>query len=320
MITFEILSQRPSAFQSLTGMSIEAFEALTATFLCASAAERLRCTQTRRSGRPRKRAVGAGHRFAHDERDRLLIALWWLRVYPTYEVLGFFFTLNKTNARRNVERILETLEGMAEFPFERPSAERVKLRSVRAVMEAFPEIAVIVDTKEQRIQRPSGKDSEGKSKEKPYYSGKKKAHTVKTQIAVSPDGRIAAVSESVPGPTADLTLLRETGLLKKLAPDEGAMFDLAYHGIAKDFPELTLRTPTKKPQNGALTEEQRASNRVLAKARIIVEHTNAQLQKYQILAHPFRHALATHGRVFRVVSLLADRQISHRPLKVCPTA
>lgn len=321
MITFAPLSQRPSAFQSLTGMTIAAFETWTARFLKASAEERRLCTQTRRHGQPRKRAVGAGHRFAHEERDRLLMALVWLRIYPTYEVLGFLFSLNKTNARRNVERVLEMLEGLAEFPFERPSTERVKLRSVRAVMDTFPEIALIIDTKEQRIQRPSGKDSEGKSKERPYYSGKKRAHTLKNQIAVSPDGRIAAVSPSFPGGApADITLLRQSGLLKKLAPDEGAMFDKAYVGLSKDFPNLSLRIPTKAPPKGSLTDPQKAANRTLAKERIVVEHTNAQLQNYQVLAHSYRHALKTHSRVFRVVALLTDQQISQRPLKVCSTA
>jgi hypothetical protein len=87
-------------------------------------------------------------------------------------------------------------------------------------------------------------DEEGNSNQKPYFSGKKKAHTVKTQIAVAPDGFIEAVSESVPGSTHDLTLLRDTQLREKLDPDEGSMFDKAYDGIAHDFPCCSI-CPTK---------------------------------------------------------------------------
>jgi len=44
-------------------------------------------------------------------------------------------------------------------------------------MDAFPDVRLIVDAKEQRVQRPGGEDGEGNSRQRPFYSGKKKAHT-----------------------------------------------------------------------------------------------------------------------------------------------
>ncbi len=55
----------------------------------------------------------------------------------TYEVLGFFFSLNKTNVEDNLKDILATLETMTTFAFERPGPERQKLRSPQAVMDAL---------------------------------------------------------------------------------------------------------------------------------------------------------------------------------------
>ncbi len=49
-----------------------------------------------------------GTPFSQEGRTRLLMALVFLRVYPTYEVLGFFFSLHKANALRGV---LEALLG-----------------------------------------------------------------------------------------------------------------------------------------------------------------------------------------------------------------
>ena len=43
-------------------------------------------------------------------------------------------------------------------------------------------------------------------------------------------------SESVPGSIHDLTLLRQTDLLSKLADDEAVMMDKGYDGIAADRP------------------------------------------------------------------------------------
>lgn len=314
MFTYEKLTRTPSAFKSLTGMSIEGFDSLFEAVVPAHH-DRLQQTPTKRGGQPRKRASGCGRSFTHPLRDRLLMALIWLRVYPTYEVLGFFFSLHKTNARSNVEEVLDTLLEMTRFGFERPSKERKKLSSLEAVMDAFPDVALVIDTKEQRVRRPSGQDGEGNSRQRAHYSGKKKAHTLKTQIAVRPDGLIEALSESVPGSTHDLTLLRETKLLEGLGEEDGAMFDKGYDGITNDFPDLALYLPFKARRNHTLTEGERAYNAILSSYRIVVEHTNAQLQKFQVLAQLYRHQREKHSRSVRVVAGLVNRQVTKQPLK-----
>lgn len=320
MITYEALSRHPSAFRSLAGHSVAAFEALFAAFAPAHQQRCRTATTTRREGKPRQRNVGAGPAFTHDLKTRLLMALIWLRIYPTFEVLGFLFSLNKTNVHATVADLLATLETLADFPFERPPAERKKLCSVAAVMDGFPEVRLVIDAKEQRIQRP--KSSKEDDRQKPYYSGKKKGHTLKSQIAVTPEGGIGAVSLSVPGgATHDLTLLRRTRLIEQLDPDdEAAMLDKGYDGIRKDYPEHRLYLPFKARRNHPLTEAEKAYNRHLSSYRIVVEHTNAQLNQFQALSQVYRHAREGHSRVVRVVALLVDRRIRQRPLKSYPTA
>jgi transposase len=320
MITYDTLARRPAAFRSLTGHSVEAFAALLAEFAPAHQQRCRNATTTRREGKPRQRAVGAGPAFAHDLPTRLLMALIWLRIYPTFEVLGFLFSLNKTNVHATVADMLATLEALADFPFERPPAQRKKLRSVAALMDAFPDVRLVIDAKEQRIQRP--KSSKEDDRQKPYYSGKKKCHTLKTEIGVTPEGRIGAVSTSVPGgATHDLTLLRRTRLIERLDPDdEAAMLDKGYDGIRKDYPEYRLYLPFKARRNHPLTEAEKAYNRHLSSYRIVVEHTNAQLNQFQALSQLYRHAREGHSRVVRAVALLVDRRIQQRPLKSYPKA
>ena len=144
----------------------------------------------------------------HDARDRLLMALVWLRVYPTYEVLGFFFGLHKRNAQLNVRAALAVLDSLDDFPFDRPGRDRPKLRSAAEVMAAFPQVRVIIDAKEQRVNRPEGYEAQ-----KPYYSGKKKAHTRQGAGGRSiRGGGSRRSSDSVPGgANHDLTLLRTRG-------------------------------------------------------------------------------------------------------------
>lgn len=324
MVTYEKLSRRPKSAPSLIGMPLAALDKLYAEFEPIHH-QRLRSAGlTRRTKTPRRRAVGAGRRHQYDLRDRLLMTLFWLRVYTTYEVLAFFYDLDKTNIEDNLKDILATLEMMTTFNFERPGPERIKLRTPQAVMDAFPDVRLVIDGKEQRVQRPKNtKDDDGNSQDnqRPYYSGKKKTHTIKNQIAVRPDGVIEAVSDSVPGgANHDLALLRQTDLLAELDSDEAAMLDKGYVGIAKDYPDVPIYTPYKARRNHPLTEEQKAYNRVVARYRIVVEHTIAQMNKFQVLRQVFRHRREDHTQIVRIVAGLVNRQIQATPLKIYTAA
>jgi hypothetical protein len=287
------------------------FDELLARFRQAEADLRANSQTTRRDGRPRERAAGAGRRYEHGAADRLLMALLWLRVYPTYEVLGSFFALHKRNAQLNVLAALEVLGSLSDFPFDRPGPDRQKARSAAEVMAAFPQVRVIIDAKEQRINKPRGEEVQ-----RPYYSGKKKAHTVKTQVVVNPRGQIEAVSDSAPGATHDLTLLVQSGVLGGLGEGEGAMTDNGYVGLDKHCPDVPLVIPYKKPRGGELSDEQRAFNREVSRHRVVVEHTMAQLNRFTVLRQVFRaKKRERHSRVTRVVAKLVNRRLAVTPLK-----
>lgn len=310
MLSYDDLCHHPAVFPALTGLTRAEFDALLERFGRDEQAARDASGRTA-EGQPRRRAAGAGRPHAHGTADRLLMALMWLRVYPTYEVLGFFFDLHKRNAQLNVRSALEVLDTMGDFPFDRPGREREKLRSPAALMAAFPQVRLIIDAKEQRTNKPKGE-----AQQKPYYSGKKKCHTLKTQVAIDPCGRIESVSASVPGSTHDLTLLVEDGLLNRLEDGEGAMLDKGYHGVGKHHPEVPVVVPCKKPRGGELTGEQKASNREVARHRIVVEHTMAQLNRFTALRQVFRgKRRERHSQVTRVVAVLVNRRIAVRPLK-----
>ena len=318
MITYQKLLKKPQVAKSLVGMSLVTFDKFYAEFEKTHEESLQSSTTTRAGKKKRQRATGAGRKHKYDLRDRLLLTLFWLKAYTTYELLGFFYDLNKTNIEDNLNLILNTLVSMTSFNFERPKANRKKLSSVEEIMDAFPDVRLIIDAKEQRIERPKNKkDKDGNVQDlqKPYYSGKKKAHTIKNQAAISPTGLVEHASESVPGSTHDLTLLRQTDLLSELADNEAAMMDKGYDGITADHPDKKLYLPFKARRNHPLTEEQKAYNRFLAKYRIVVEHTMAQLNKFQILAQKFRHQLTKHSVIFRIVCGLVNRRILLRPLK-----
>lgn len=314
MISYTQLLQYPSAFVSLTGLRPSDFDALFRDFELAHQERILHSTVTKRHKQPRRHVVGSGPRHKLSLQDRLLLTLIWLRIYPTYELLGYFFSLNKTNAEDNQKDILATLDLLAHVSIKRPDPNSSKIHSVQEVMEAFPDVRLIIDAKEQQIHRP--KSSKENNEQKPYYSGKKKAHTLKTQIGVDPGGKIEAVSESVPGgANHDINLLRSSGLLDQLAADEAAMMDKGYDGITNDYPDKRLYLPHKARRNHPITEQQKAENRIHSRYRIIVEHVNAQLNRFQTLAQVWRHDRQDHNQTFRVVAGLVNYRTQARPLK-----
>src|SRR5262249_16056675 len=116
MITYARLAENPSAFLPLTGLTPDEFDHLFDAFAAAADSHRASRTHTKRGDRPLRRAAGAGHPHALDPRTRLAVALVWLRVYPTYAVLGLLFGTDKPSAWRTVQDVLEVLATIADFP------------------------------------------------------------------------------------------------------------------------------------------------------------------------------------------------------------
>jgi hypothetical protein len=317
MLTFDYLADHPRAFRSLTGFDRGGFDALFADYH--AAADRLRRRSRTKAGTRRRRAAGGGAQHSLDPRTRLLLALVWVRAYPTYALLGVLFALDAGNAHRNTRDVLAVLDTLSDFPFDRPDRdpERHRVSSLAEVMDAFPDVRVVIDTKEQRTRRPGG----AYANQKAYYSMKKKAHTLKTQVVVRPDGRIESVGESIPGGSKhDKTVLRASGVLDQLADGEGAMMDKAYASLRAEHPDRPIITPEPARRNHPLDEHQKVANRFIARYRIVVEHTLAQMNSYTVLRQVWRGRRDAHHRVVRVVGGLVNRRIDATPLKRYPTA
>ena len=302
MLTLTKLRTKPAAFRSLTGLTLPQYERL-----FQEVAERYAVAEAVRLTRPhRQRERGAGRKYKLSLEDRLLLTLVWLRVYPTYEVLSLLFDLDKGAVCRNLERMLTVLRQVTAVDLTWPADEQRKRRWADLLTD-FPDVVAIIDATEQRIQRPTGP-----AEQRPYYSGKKKAHTLKTQVQIAPDGALQGVSDSVPGSVHDLTLLRESGTLARLEAG-AALFDSGYQGVQKDAPERRLYHPYRASRGHPLTPEQKAWNQVLSRYRIRVEHTLAQLKVYEVLSQVYRHTRAGYNRVFCIVAALTNRRLGFGP-------
>ncbi len=160
----------------------------------------------------------------------------------------------------------------------------------------------------------SGCSALGSADADTYYSGKKKPHTLKSQVAVDEHaGRIVDVSESVHGPTADLALLKQSPLSTRLPDGIGAMGDLAYVGLVALHPAGLGATPRRKPRGKTRPVADVAYNQAFAKRRITVEHTKGRMRRYQALTQTGRNHRRDHAQRTCAVAGLVNRQIRSRP-------
>ena len=293
-----------SVFLAVTGLHQNEFDQLVSDVLPAYG----EAEQKRLDRSERKRAIGGGRDEKLDARDQMLLTVVWLRKYPTQEVLGYLYGISDTTAGRVVRKVLPLLEAAGRDTMRMPDPGRKRRQSLPDLLADTPEIAVVIDTFEQRIQRHKDRD-----KADEHYSGKKKQNTLKSQVAVEEfRGKFVDVADSVAGPTADIKVLEQSDLLNRLPEGIGGIGDSAYQGIAKLHPEGLGTSPRRKPRGKPRPEEDKAYNSAFSSRRIIVENSIGRLRRYESVNQMDRHHRQYHTARVVAVAGLVNRQIDHR--------
>jgi hypothetical protein len=304
IMRYSWVSQYSQVFQAMTGLRVSEFDGLVDNVLPMYAA-----AEEARLDRPdRERALGAGHPFELNERDHLLLTVVWLRVYPTHEVLGYLFGVSDSTVSRLIQRVLPVLEQAGRDTMRMPDPGKKRRRTLDALLQDTPELAVVIDTFEQRVQRPRDKDeADG------LDSGKKKQHTLKSQVAVDEEtGQVVDIADSVAGRKADIKLLEESDLLNRLPDGIGGIGDCAYQGIADLHPHGLGASPRKKPRGKPRPPEDAAYNTAFSRRRIIVENTIGRLRRYQSITQTDRNHRQCHTPRVVAIAGLVNRQLAHR--------
>jgi DDE superfamily endonuclease/Helix-turn-helix of DDE superfamily endonuclease len=301
ILRYTYLHSHPAIFKAMTGLYMHEFDDL-----LGDVQPRLAAAERQRHSRPyRKRAIGAGHPFDLADRDQILLTVVWLRRYPTHEVLAYLFGVGEWTASRAIARVLPLLEASGRDTMRMPDPGKKRRRHLEELLAETPDLIVLIDTFEQRVQRHRDRKTADK-----HYSGKKKQHTLKSQITVNEEtGAICDITDSVMGPQSDIKTLEESGVVKRLPEGVGAGGDLAYVGIDKLHPHGLGVTPRRKPRGQERPPEDIAFNRAFAKRRIVVEHTIGRMRRYEALSQTDRDHRNHHSARVRAVAGLVNRQL-----------
>ena len=107
------------------------------------------------------------------------------------------------------------------------------------------------------------------------------------------------------GPVHDFALYQRSNL----EPHESleVLADSGYQGLQKLHGKS--KTPQKKPRQAELTDEQRQSNRELARRRVIVEHVIRCLKIFRILAERYRNRRKRFSLRFNLIAGLYNYEL-----------
>jgi hypothetical protein len=228
----------------------------------------------------RKRQYGGGkdESTLTDIEDKLLFVLYYVKVYPLQEIIAYEFGMDQSTANQWIHllsRILQkSLDDGGYLPERNPD-------EVGKALASEVDKRLVIDGTERRIQRP--KDEMEQTE---YYSGKKKAHTVKNiLIGVIDTHKISYLSQTYEGKRNDKRIADEEA---PLLPKGSSLYqDLGFQGYTSEG--VTTFQPHKKPKGKELTPEQKDENRLISRVRVVIEHIIAGVKRCRIVKDVFRN-------------------------------
>lgn len=323
------LMENPEKIKPLTGLEFEEFFRLVEDVEDNYSEHRKKMLENEK----RQRAVGGGRRPRTPLILRVFALLIYLRLYvPQRTVSAIVSQISQSRISRDLRRLLPVLCEHLPVPeiWETLPEDEAVLKGRKLLAIDFPGGQALIDAQEQRINRP--KDNEVQKK---FYSGKKKAHTIKTQLVSGTDHDIKAISTAVPGSQHDKKLATETKTVQRLPDGIDGLMDKAYQGIEKEVetkaiflpeeektievPRIQVFIPFKKPPNkkekGAkkknkeeLTPFEKSINKLISNIRVRIEHCIGWLRNWKIMDSRFRCSHEVYTPIMQVVCGLVNRQ------------
>ncbi len=160
--------------RALTGLSGEEFQELLPVFT--DSYDELLHNAYEANKVKRQRKPGGGQKGKLDTMDKkLFFILYYWKVYPTFDVLGDRFGLDRSKACTNVHKLWPVLERALDKKGVLPARSFTSVAELRAAFVGVEDL--FIDVTERKRERPSGQEAQRET-----YSGKKKGHMVKNTL------------------------------------------------------------------------------------------------------------------------------------------
>ena len=123
------------------------------------------------------------------------------------------------------------------------------------------------------------------NRQKKFYSGKKKRHTLKSQIVVDKKTKKVICTCFSNGKKHDFKLFKESRV--KCHASIEILTDSGYQGLQKLHNKTQM--PKKRSKKAPLTKEDKQNNQILSRERVINENVISVLKRFKIIADRYRN-------------------------------
>ncbi|MBU0491614.1 MAG: transposase [Chloroflexi bacterium] len=273
MTSYNELAAQPRKFLAMTGYTIAEFQALLPHFQAQF--EQFIKTQTvARKPRTKRKHSAYKNSPLPTIADQLLFILIYLKQGSTQELHGTLFGMHQPDANRWIHLLHpclnQALAALGELP----------VRDAAAFVPEDEELAIYFhDGTERPIPRPTDQ-----ARQKEYYSGKKKQHTVKNIVIINTQSQIRFLTPTCAGKKHDKKAADEAGY--SFSEDSVLFQDTGFQGF--NVAGVIIIQPRKKPRGQELTPADKETNRLIAQIRIRVEHAIGGVKRYRIVKDKIR--------------------------------
>ena len=275
--------------KAVIGISRSKFDILAVAFALAYDAIQVERYQ---QGETKQVPSGGSKGHLDTSEKKLFFILYYLKTYPTFDVLGFHFGFSSGHAHNHVEDfmpvLVRALADLGVLPGRTPGTPEEFLQLV----EQYGDI--LIDGMECPCVRPQDEELQ-----KARFSGKKKRHTLKAIAVTTLHRQILFLFCVFAGSIHDYKLMKRIFDPKlKWFYQVNVLLDLGFKGAEKDYggkskislPHKRSRKSKNNPKQ-KLTAAQVKHNRQHAGTRVSVEHAIGGMKAFHCLTHRIRNHL-----------------------------
>lgn len=236
--------------------------------------------------------------------NRLLLILYWLRQYPTIDLLSLLFDISPSTVSRELRKLWPILRRhyspMIRWP------EHQEWISMKHTWPELPGVVGAIDGTSHTIYRP-------KNNQAHYYSGHRHAHCIHTQVIIDNHKRIVHVASGFAGHNNDAQCFN---LMENIGPNMELSFPSGECCLLADkiYPATPpILKPYTAPQLARAPRERKVKmrklNRKISARRVYIEHVIGHLKCYRVISslYTYRHRRRYTSAIVELCAGLAVR-------------
>lgn len=210
-----------------------------------------------------------------DAKSKLIMILFYVKVYPTYDLMAFLYDVARWQPCYWVQKFLPVLEKAL---WRRVVLPERKVWSLEDLLKKYPEVKeLFTDWTERPVNRPKKN-----KQQKRNYSWKKKRHTIKNTVVVNENREILFLWNTEEWKIHDKKLYDKENLWELNIDNYGDTWYIWWNGII---------TPKKNSKKNPLTDEEKETNKIISSFRVVVENWICGIKRFWIVSQKLRNRI-----------------------------